>query len=110
MQVGFRHSAVEANQTSLPAVKLLNNDGTPKENYEDRISVTSQKFSLQAVTVADEGSYTFSDSNGKVKKKICLNVKGKNVEKHIVFVLFHSVEQTTEWLEVTSNLMSAVSF
>lgn len=79
LQVGFRHSTVEANQTSLPAVKLLNDDGTPKENDQDRIVVTPQKFTLQAVTGADEGSYTFADSNGKVKKKICLNVKAHQI-------------------------------
>lgn len=80
MRVGFRHSSVEANQTSLPAVELLN--GTPKENYQERIKITPQKFTLLAVTGADEGSYTFSDLNGKVEKKICLNVKGES-RKHI---------------------------
>lgn len=94
LQVGFRHSTVEANQTSLPAVNLLNNDGTPKENYEERIIVTPQKFTLQAVTGADEGSYTFADSNGKVKKKICLNVKGKSGERTF-FVSLHNKEQAT---------------
>ncbi|XP_057196823.1 uncharacterized protein si:dkeyp-77h1.4 [Triplophysa rosa] len=77
--VGFRHSTVEANQTSLPALNLLNDDETPKENYQDRIIVASQKFTLLAVTGADEGSYTFADSNGKVKKKICLNVKAHQI-------------------------------
>ncbi|KAL0172310.1 hypothetical protein M9458_032621, partial [Cirrhinus mrigala] len=75
IRVGFRHIAVEANQTSLPADELLNADGTPKENYQDRVEITPQKFTLRAVTAADEGSYTFSDSIGKVQKKICLNVK-----------------------------------
>ncbi|XP_059423676.1 uncharacterized protein si:dkeyp-77h1.4 [Carassius carassius] len=74
VRVGFRHSTVEANQTSLPAVELLNADGTLKENYQDRAEITPQKFTLRAVTGADEGSYTFSDSIGKVQKKICLNV------------------------------------
>ncbi|CAM4699758.1 unnamed protein product [Leuciscus chuanchicus] len=77
VRVGFRHSSVEANQTSLPAVELLN--GTPKENYQDRIKITPQKFTLLAVTGADEGSYTFSDPNGKVEKKICLNVKAHQI-------------------------------
>ncbi|XP_056618878.1 neural cell adhesion molecule 1 [Triplophysa dalaica] len=79
LQVGFRNSTVEATQTSLPGVNLLNDDGTPKENYQDRIIVTLQKFTLQAVTGDDEGSYTFADSNGKVKKKICLNVKSHQI-------------------------------
>ncbi|XP_051577090.1 helicase SRCAP [Myxocyprinus asiaticus] len=80
VQVDFRNSTVEANQTSLQAVEVLNN-GKVSENYLDRISFTAQKFTLHAVTEADEGSYTFSDSNGKVKKKICLNVK-----EHQIFV------------------------
>ncbi|XP_043117938.1 uncharacterized protein si:dkeyp-77h1.4 [Puntigrus tetrazona] len=79
VRVGFRHSAVEANQTSLPADELLNADGTPKENYQDRVEIASQKFTLHAVTGADEGSYTFSDSIGKVQKKICLNVKAHQI-------------------------------
>lgn len=80
--MGFRHSSVEANQTSLPAVELLKVDGTSMENYQERIEITPQKFTLRAVTGADEGSYTFTDSSGKVKKKICLNVKGES-RKHI---------------------------
>ncbi|XP_048007926.1 uncharacterized protein si:dkeyp-77h1.4 [Megalobrama amblycephala] len=79
--VGFRHSSVEANQTSVPAVELVKVDGTSKEDYKERIEITPQKFTLRAVTGVDEGSYTFSDSNGKVKKKICLNVKA-----HLIFV------------------------
>ncbi|KAK2903216.1 hypothetical protein QQF64_009869 [Cirrhinus molitorella] len=79
VRVGFRHSAVEANQTSLPADELLNADGTAKDNYQDRVEITSQKFTLRAVTGADEGSYTFSDSIGKVQKKICLNVKAHQI-------------------------------
>ncbi|XP_016123241.1 uncharacterized protein [Sinocyclocheilus grahami] len=79
VRVGYRHSAVEANQTSLPAKELLNADGMPKENYQDRIEITPQKFTLRAVSGADEGSYTFSDSIGKVQKKICLNVKAHQI-------------------------------
>uniref|UniRef100_A0A8C2EVA9 Si:dkeyp-77h1.4 n=1 Tax=Cyprinus carpio TaxID=7962 RepID=A0A8C2EVA9_CYPCA len=79
VRVGFRHSTVEANQTSLPADDLLNADGTLKENYQDRVEITPQKFTLRAVTGADEGSYTFSDSIGKIQKKICLNVKAHQI-------------------------------
>ncbi|XP_067304949.1 uncharacterized protein si:dkeyp-77h1.4 [Pseudorasbora parva] len=79
VRVGFRHSSVEANQTSLPAVDLLKDDGSPKENYQERIEITSQRFTLRAVTEADEGSYTFSDSDKKDKKKICLNVKAHQI-------------------------------
>ncbi|XP_052433793.1 uncharacterized protein si:dkeyp-77h1.4 [Carassius gibelio] len=79
VRVGFRNSTVEANQTSLPAIELLNADGTLKENYQERAEITPQKFTLRAVTGADEGSYTISDSIGKVQKKICLNVKAHQI-------------------------------
>ncbi|KAM9487701.1 uncharacterized protein Hap1MRO34_004867 isoform 1-T1 [Clarias gariepinus] len=76
--VGFRPSAVEANQTSQPAVELLKADGTFHDGYEGRLSVTESRFVLKAVTGTDEGSYTISgvaDGVGKVSNKICLNVK-----------------------------------
>ncbi|KAG7335782.1 hypothetical protein KOW79_000475 [Hemibagrus wyckioides] len=73
--VGFRPSAVEANQTSLPATELLMTDGSLKEGYEGRLTSNEQRFILKAVTRADEGSYTITDAAGKESKKICLNVK-----------------------------------
>ncbi|XP_065101883.2 uncharacterized protein [Paramisgurnus dabryanus] len=78
LQVGFRNSTVEANQTSVKPVELLNDKGKPTENYNGRINVTAQKFTLQAVTGADEGSYTFR-AGGKEQKKICLKVKAHQV-------------------------------
>lgn len=81
MKVGFRNSTVEANQTSLSALELLTADGNIYEGYENRLSVTEEHFTLHAVTGADEGSYTITDSNMKVNKKICLNVKGEQEYK-----------------------------
>lgn len=78
--VGFRPSAVEANETSRPALELLSADGRFHEGYDSRLIVTEQNFILKAVTGADEGSYTITDANGKVSKKICLNVKGGKKE------------------------------
>ncbi|XP_067254872.1 uncharacterized protein si:dkeyp-77h1.4 [Chanodichthys erythropterus] len=97
--VGFRHSSVEANQTSVPAVELVKVDGTFKEDYKERIEITPQKFTLRAVTGVDEGSYTFSDSNGKVKKKICLNVKA-----HLLFVTLLYGETLKINLHLNSSL------
>ncbi|KAK9960792.1 hypothetical protein ABG768_008627 [Culter alburnus] len=97
--VGFRHSSVEANQTSVPAVELVKVDGTFKEDYKERIEITPQKFTLRAVTGVDEGSYTFSDSNGKVKKKICLNVKA-----HLIFVTLLYGETLKINLHLNSSL------
>ncbi|XP_026795855.3 uncharacterized protein si:dkeyp-77h1.4 isoform X1 [Pangasianodon hypophthalmus] len=73
--VDFRPSAVEANQTSHPPIELLTPDGSLREGYEDRLSSTEQRLVLKAVTGTDEGSYTITEANGKVSKKICLNVK-----------------------------------
>ncbi|KAF5902351.1 formin-like protein 14, partial [Clarias magur] len=73
--VGFRPSAVEANQTSQPAVELLKADGTFHDGYEGRLSVSENRLVLKAVTGTDEGSYTITGVDGKVSSKICLNVK-----------------------------------
>lgn len=77
LAVNFRHSAVEANQTSHPALELLTVDGSFHDGYEGRLIITEQHLVLKAVTGADEGSYTITDTMGKVIKKICLNVKGE---------------------------------
>ncbi|KAM9487702.1 uncharacterized protein Hap1MRO34_004867 isoform 2-T2 [Clarias gariepinus] len=88
--VGFRPSAVEANQTSQPAVELLKADGTFHDGYEGRLSVTESRFVLKAVTGTDEGSYTISgvaDGVGKVSNKICLNVKAYRLPNVFVAVI-----------------------
>ncbi|XP_062395498.1 uncharacterized protein KIAA1522 [Sardina pilchardus] len=66
----FRPIAVEANQTNRPALSLMDQEG-----YENRLVVTESKVTLQAVSMADKGSYTVVDSNSKIQKKVCLNVK-----------------------------------
>lgn len=77
IEVGFRPIAVEANQTSHPALDLLTSDGNYLEGYEGRLIITEQHLVLKAVTGADEGSYTITEPRGKISKKICLNVKGE---------------------------------
>ncbi|KAK1795362.1 hypothetical protein P4O66_010540, partial [Electrophorus voltai] len=79
--VGFRHGGIEANRTSEPAMELLDSFRNPQPGYENRLVITEQRLVLHAVTGADEGSYTITDSDGKVSKKICLNVKGEEEEE-----------------------------
>lgn len=77
VSVSFRHSAVEANNTSHPATDLMTVDGIFQDGYGARLISTEQRLVLKAVTGADEGSYTIAEPSGNVSKKICLNVKGK---------------------------------
>ncbi|XP_019948547.1 uncharacterized protein [Paralichthys olivaceus] len=71
----YRPIAVEANQTSRPALVLLTSTGMSREGYQGRISVNERHVVLSAVTGADEGSYTVRDFEGVIQKKVCLNVK-----------------------------------
>ncbi|XP_068613909.1 uncharacterized protein si:dkeyp-77h1.4 [Brachionichthys hirsutus] len=71
----YRPSAVEANQTSRPALVLLTVAGTSKDGYQGRISVTDRNVTLSDVTGADEGSYTVRDFKGAIRRKVCLNVR-----------------------------------
>ncbi|KAJ8334413.1 hypothetical protein SKAU_G00400520 [Synaphobranchus kaupii] len=71
----FRPSVLQLNQTSDTMVLILNQTWTPSEEYKARLSATEKKLSLHTVTASDEGSYTILDSEGKVRKRTCLNVK-----------------------------------
>ncbi|XP_056236208.1 uncharacterized protein si:dkeyp-77h1.4 [Seriola aureovittata] len=71
----YRPSAVEANQTSRPALVLLTSTGLSREGYLGRISVNERHVTLSAVMGADEGSYTVRDAEGVIQRKECLNVK-----------------------------------
>lgn len=75
--ITFEHrpSAVEATQTSRPAMVLFTRAGSSPEPYQGRISVTEHSVTLSAVTGVDEGSYTVKDNEGAIQKKECLNVK-----------------------------------
>lgn len=73
----FRHSPNEINDSVGPVTVLLNQSLTPTEDYKTRLRASEQRVSLHGVTRADEGSYTILDSEMKVKKKMCLNVKGE---------------------------------
>ncbi|KAI4898290.1 hypothetical protein NFI96_033504, partial [Prochilodus magdalenae] len=70
----FRPSHI--NQTvEPPALVLLNQSTIPIEQYRGRLFANERKIDLHVVTGADEGSYTVLDSDGKVRKRTCLNVK-----------------------------------
>ncbi|TNN81663.1 hypothetical protein EYF80_008109 [Liparis tanakae] len=71
----YRPSAVEANQTSRPALVLLTSTGMSRDGYQGRISANERHVTLRAVTGADEGSYTVRDAEGNIQRKECLNVR-----------------------------------
>ncbi|XP_070767915.1 uncharacterized protein [Enoplosus armatus] len=70
----YKPTAVEANQTSRPALVLLTSTGMSREGYHGRISVNEHRVTLSGVTGADEGSYTVRDAEGDIQRKVCLNV------------------------------------
>ncbi|XP_036930828.1 uncharacterized protein si:dkeyp-77h1.4 [Acanthopagrus latus] len=71
----YRPIAVEANDTSRPALVLLTSTGMTRDGYQGRVSVNERQVTLSSVTGADEGSYTVRDAEGHIQKKVCLNVK-----------------------------------
>eukprot|EP00063_Salmo_salar_P040483 XP_014015318.1 PREDICTED: uncharacterized protein KIAA0754-like isoform X1 [Salmo salar] len=71
----YRPSAVEANLTSRPALVLMTRGGLSRDGYQGRLSVNERRVTLNTVTGADEGSYTIRDTNMKIIRKVCLNVK-----------------------------------
>lgn len=78
----YKPSAVEANQTSRPALILMTSTGISRDGYQGRISVDEYHVTLRTVTGADEGSYTVRDAVGAIQRKECLNVREhQNFEK-----------------------------
>ncbi|CAL8359599.1 unnamed protein product [Arctogadus glacialis] len=71
----YRPLAVEANQTSRPALVLMTSTGLSRDGYQGRIVVNERHVSLSSTTGADEGSYTIRDADGNIKRKVCLNVQ-----------------------------------
>ncbi|KAL6099361.1 uncharacterized protein ACO6RY_01196 [Pungitius sinensis] len=61
--------------TEPPPVVLLNQTAVPAEGYAGRLSVTEKRVTLHAVSMADEGSYTVLDREGKIRRRNCLNVR-----------------------------------
>jgi hypothetical protein len=54
----------------------MTREGLSRDGYQGRLSVNERRVTLNAVTGADEGSYTVRDTNLKIMRKVCLNVKG----------------------------------
>ncbi|XP_058504151.1 uncharacterized protein si:dkeyp-77h1.4 isoform X2 [Solea solea] len=96
----YRPSAVEANQTSRPALVLLTSTGMSRDGYQGRISVNERHIRLSAVTGADEGSYTVRDDEGVIQRKVCLNVK-----EHQLFEILPYGERLTIKLILNSSLV-----
>ncbi|XP_030249682.1 uncharacterized protein LOC115567347 [Sparus aurata] len=71
----YRPIAVEANDTSRPALVLLTSTGMTRDGYQGRVSANERQVTLSSVTGADEGSYTVRDAEGHIQRKVCLNVK-----------------------------------
>ncbi|TWW79007.1 hypothetical protein D4764_10G0000370 [Takifugu flavidus] len=96
----YRPIAVEANQTFRPALVLLTSTNMSREGYQGRISVSGGHVTLRAVTGADEGSYTVRDADGKIKIKLCLNVR-----EHQNFVKLPNGEKLKIDLILNSSLI-----
>lgn len=56
---------------------LYDQTGVLAEEYMKRLSVSEKRVVLHSVRMTDEGSFTVKDSEGKVKIRTCLNVRGK---------------------------------
>ncbi|XP_035234705.1 uncharacterized protein si:dkeyp-77h1.4 [Anguilla anguilla] len=65
----------EGNATAGSVVHVLERSWTPAGEYAARLTALEQQLTLHAVTPSDEGSYAVLDSEGRLKKKVCLNVK-----------------------------------
>nr|XP_040045383.1 uncharacterized protein LOC120826868 isoform X1 [Gasterosteus aculeatus aculeatus] len=61
--------------TEPPPVVLFNQTAVPAEEYAGRLSVTEKRVMLHAVRMADEGSFTVLDREGKIRRRNCLNVR-----------------------------------
>ncbi|KAM4736021.1 uncharacterized protein FYW61_006330 [Anableps anableps] len=96
----YKPIAVEANQTSRPALVVLTATGDSTEPYRGRINVSERSITISAVTGVDEGSYTVRDNKGVIKRKVCLNVK-----EHKTFVTLSSDERLKINLILNSSLV-----
>lgn len=56
---------------------LLYNQTAAAAEYAGRLSVTDKKVTLHSVRMSDEGSYIVLDREGKIRRRNCLNVRGK---------------------------------
>uniref|UniRef100_A0A665V672 Uncharacterized protein n=1 Tax=Echeneis naucrates TaxID=173247 RepID=A0A665V672_ECHNA len=79
--ITLEFSLVHVNQTEAhhsteaPPVVLYNQSGVMAEGYVGRLSVSDKRVVLHSVRMADEGSFTVLDHEGKIRKRNCLNVR-----------------------------------
>lgn len=73
----------QTNQTEIqhttepPAVVLYNQTAVTAAEYVGRLHVSDKQVTLHAVRMADEGSFTVLDREGKVRRRSCLNIRGE---------------------------------
>ncbi|XP_042291359.1 uncharacterized protein [Thunnus thynnus] len=86
----FRPSLVQqTNQSDIqhatepPAVVLYNQTAVTAEEYVGRLSVSEKRVTLHAVRMADEGSFTVLDREGKVRRRNCLNIREHQIFMHL---------------------------
>ncbi|XP_065142715.1 uncharacterized protein [Paramisgurnus dabryanus] len=70
--------------TEEPAILLLYKSAIINtKEYENRLKVEEKRVNLHLVTGGDEGSYTITDSDDKVRMRTCLNVKDHQIFEHL---------------------------
>lgn len=86
----FRPSLVQqTNQSDIqhatepPSVVLYNQTAVTAEEYVGRLSVSEKRVTLHAVRMADEGSFTVLDREGKVRRRNCLNIREHQIFMHL---------------------------
>ncbi|XP_057684681.1 uncharacterized protein LOC130910996 [Corythoichthys intestinalis] len=61
--------------TEAPAALLFRHTLVLADSYAGRLSVTDKTVALHSVKMADEGSFTVRDHEGKVRRRNCLHVR-----------------------------------
>ncbi|KAJ8000077.1 hypothetical protein DPEC_G00201110 [Dallia pectoralis] len=77
----FSPGQAQVNQTTVPAVTLLQGGSVLAEDYKGRLNVSETRVTLRSVRGTDEGSFNVLDQEGKVRRRSCLNVKD-----HLIFI------------------------
>ncbi|XP_053717826.1 uncharacterized protein LOC128756953 isoform X2 [Synchiropus splendidus] len=71
--------------TEAPPVLLYNRTAVLLGEYVGRLSVSEKRVTLHSVWMADEGSFTVRDREGKVRRRICLNVREHQDFLHVAY-------------------------
>lgn len=89
---------------------LLTSTNMSRVGYQGRISFSGSHVTLNAVTGADEGSYTVRDVDGKIRSKLCLNVRGERTSKGKASRLLCLTRFTRAVAPLCQAVVFAVSF